>query len=107
MDNQILRFSALYHNNREAVAKALTSMWCGEVNNESQRAYVKQIKEQMTELFAPEQAIPVVQCVNRYETTKHTKEEVEDLIGNLWKEFRILNLPELFLCFRVQLNRIQ
>ena len=45
MDHQILRFSALYHNNREAVARALTSMWCGEVNNESQRAYVKQIKE--------------------------------------------------------------
>lgn len=85
MGEQIMKFLALYQNNREAVARALTSMWCGEVNNESQEAYVKQIKEKITDMFAPKQAIPVVQCVNRYKTTEHTVSEVENLIGNLWR----------------------
>ena len=84
MEEQIMKFQALYQNNREAVVRALTSMWCGEVNNDSQKAYVEQIKEQMSELFAPKEAIPVVQCVNRYVTTKHSRDEVEELIGNLW-----------------------
>ena len=61
-----MNFSELYKNNRTAVVNAMQSMWCGEANNESQEAYFAQMNKLVSELFAPKDAIPVVQCMNSY-----------------------------------------
>ena len=61
-----MNFSELYNNNRTAVERALVAMWCGESNNDSQRSYIKQMKTLIGNLFAPENAVPVVQCMNSY-----------------------------------------
>lgn len=80
-----MNFSALYNNNRADVERALTAMWCGESANESQRAYVKQLKRIVGRLFAPENAVPVVQCMNSYMPVAKEKEaEAKALVGGLW-----------------------
>ena len=58
-----MNFSELYNNNRKAVERALIAMWCGESNNDSQRSYIKQMKALIGDLFAPKNAVPVVQCI--------------------------------------------
>ena len=61
-----MNFSELYKNNRSAVERALVAMWCGESSNESQRSYIRQMKSIIGNLFAPKNAVPVVQCMNSY-----------------------------------------
>ena len=80
-----MKFSALYNNNRTAVERALTAMWCGESANESQRSYIKQLKRLIGNLFAPENAVPVVQCMNSYIPVDKEKEaKAKALVGGLW-----------------------
>lgn len=80
-----MRFLDLYKNNRKTVVDALKSMWCGETVNESQRAYAKQIEELIPELFAPSNAIPLVQCMNLYEpVADKDAERTKELVGGLW-----------------------
>ena len=82
-----MNFSELYKNNRTAVVNAMQSMWCGEANNESQEAYFAQMNKLVSELFAPKDAIPVVQCMNSYKPVfSVTPTEAERLVGNLWKK---------------------
>ena len=57
-----MNFSELYKNNRSAVERALMAMWCGESANDSQRAYIRQLRDIVGELFAPKNAVPVV-CI--------------------------------------------
>ena len=57
-----MNFSELYKNNRTAVERALVAMWCGESANDSQKSYIKQLKSLIGDLFAPKNAVPVVQC---------------------------------------------
>ena len=80
-----MNFSELYNNNRTAVERALVAMWCGESTNESQRSYIKQMKTLIGELFAPKNAVPVVQCMNSYIPVAPEKaEEAKALVGKLW-----------------------
>ncbi len=82
-----MNFSELYQNNKDSVAKVLTSMWCGEANNESQKAYIAQMKTLIEEMFAPKDAIPMVQCMNSYEPVFSVPiDEAEALVGNLWRK---------------------
>lgn len=84
---QKFRFAELYRNNRTAVEKALSAMWCGEARNESQRAYVEQLKGIIPEVFAPKNAMPLVQCMNSYESVYPEHEaEAEEMVGKLWKK---------------------
>lgn len=81
-----MNFSELYRNNRTAVERALVAMWCGESHNDSQRSYVKQMKTVIGDLFAPKNAVPVVQCMNSYLPVESSKEEeAKALVGSLWK----------------------
>lgn len=82
-----MNFAELYKNNRHAVTRALTAMWCGETNNASQQAYAKQLKEEViTELFAPKDAIPVAQCMNLYKSVFSVPaEQAKSIVGELWK----------------------
>ena len=70
-----MNFSELYNNNRKAVERALIAMWCGESNNDSQRSYIKQMKALIGDLFAPKNAVPVVQCMNSYIPVSSEKAE--------------------------------
>ena len=81
-----MNFSELYKNNRSSVERALVAMWCGESANESQRSYIRQMKSIIGDLFAPKNAVPVVQCMNSYIPVKKELEETaKALVGGLWK----------------------
>ncbi len=81
-----MKFSELYRNNRDAVSRALTSMWCGEAANESQAAYHAQLKAIIGDIFASQKAMPLVQCMNSYEPVKSVGEEAaKAVVGGLWK----------------------
>ena len=84
---QKFRFAELYKNNRTAVEKTLAAMWCGEARNESQKGYVNQLKMIIPEVFAPKDAMPLVQCMNSYETVYPEHEaEAEEMVGTLWQK---------------------
>ena len=84
---QKFKFAELYRNNRSAVEKTLSAMWCGEARNESQKGYVKQLASLIPEVFAPKDAVPLVQCMNSYETVlpEHAA-EAEEMLGSLWRK---------------------
>ena len=80
-----MNFSELYKSNRNAVERALVAMWCGESTNESQRSYITQIKGIIGNLFAPKNAMPVVQCMNSYIPVSQLDEKKANLlVGKLW-----------------------
>lgn len=81
-----MKFAELYRNSREAVGKALTSLWCGEAANESQAAYHAQLTAIIGDVFASEKAMPLVQCMNSYEpVTSVSPEAAKAIVGGLWK----------------------
>ena len=81
-----MNFSELYLNNKRDAEKKIAVLWGGEANTESQRAQVKKLKEKIGNIFAPEEAVPVVQCMNSYKSVPHGKvEEAKKLVGSLWE----------------------
>lgn len=85
---QLLKFAELYRKNKEAVENTLKGLWCGEARNESQRAYIKQLTEEIIPgIFAPEEAAPLVQCMNNYAEVKaEHREDCARLAGEWWKK---------------------
>ena len=84
---QKFRFAELYKNNRTAVEKTLAAMWCGEARNESQKGYINQLKMIIPEVFAPKDAMPLVQCMNSYETVYPEHEaEAKEMVSTLWQK---------------------
>lgn len=87
MAKQIFRFAKLYKDNRKAVVNTLTSMWCGEAKDASQEATTKELSDIIANIFTPENAQPLVQCMNNYEEVNTvTPAEAESLVGNLWRK---------------------
>ena len=87
MAKQIFRFAKLYKNNREAVVNTLSSMWCGEAKDESQRATTEQLSDIIANIFTPKNAQPLVQCMNNYEEVNSVSaDEAESLVGDLWRK---------------------
>ena len=82
-----MNFADLYKNNRIAVEKTMLSMWCGESTNDSQASYIKQLRGVISNLFAPKNAVPVVQCMNSYlPVYSVTTNQAEALVGDLWRK---------------------
>lgn len=80
-----MKFSELYQNSRQEVEKVLSTLWCGKANNESQASYIRQLNGIIAELFAPSNAVPLVQCMNSYQTVHSVPaSQAKALIGNLW-----------------------
>ncbi len=80
-----MKFLNLYKENRKSVVDALRQMWCSETANDSQRAYAKRIEKLIPELFAPSNAIPLVQCMNLYKPVFSVSDrEAEALVGGYW-----------------------
>ena len=81
-----MNFEELYKGNIKAVTRALTAMWCGEANSESQAAALAGMKETIANLFAPGNAVPVVQCMNAYKSVYSVPaEDAKSLVGGLWR----------------------
>lgn len=83
-----MKFLDLYRNNKKAVRDTLTAMWCSDLRNDNEGSYSRQLQNLIeNELFASEHFVPLVQCMDRYETVKSVKPEVaESLVGGLWKK---------------------
>lgn len=80
-----MKFLNLYKDNRKSVVDALKQMWCSETANDSQRAYAKRIEKLIPELFAPSNAIPLVQCMNLYKPVfSVSNKEAEAVVGGYW-----------------------
>lgn len=80
-----MNFSELYINNKRDAERRLASLWGSEANNEGQRAHVEQLKSKIANLFAPDTAIPVVQCMNSYKSVHSvTADDAKKLVGKLW-----------------------
>lgn len=87
MSNQRLNFATLYQESKQAVEAALTSMWIGETLNASQKSYARQLKEIIRDIFAPKNAMPLVECINPYESVEPDNvPSAEALVGELWKK---------------------
>jgi len=65
--------------------RALKAMWAGDSGNESQLAYSRKLREVIREIFAPSDAVPLVQCMNSYEPV-HTvsTDDAKSLVESLW-----------------------
>lgn len=82
-----MKFAELYRANRNAVESAISAMWSAEAGNESQKAYASQLKAVIKNIFAPKEAVPVVQCMNSYEPVHSVSvEEAKAVVGGLWKK---------------------
>lgn len=82
-----MKFAELYHNNRNAVERMLNTLWTGENTNPAQAGNITALREAISRVFAPKEAMPVVQCTNRYKAVHSVSaEEARKLVGTLWKE---------------------
>ncbi len=82
-----MKFAELYKENKRAVKELLTSMWCSEPRSERQLKYAGAIKKLIdTELFASESHMPLVQCMDMYQSSTDAEAtEVFKLIDKkLW-----------------------
>ena len=80
-----MNFRALYKNAREAVDMALRSLWAADACNPQQEAMGKSIRQLTKTIFAGEDSMPVVQCMNPYESVNSVAaSEAEVLVNGLW-----------------------
>jgi hypothetical protein len=64
---------------------ALNAIWCADSGNESQRTYSRKLHETISEIFAPKEAVPVVQCMNSYKPVHSVSAETaKALVSPLW-----------------------
>ena len=83
-----MKFSDLYKDNISAVKRMLKSMWCRNATTDTQKAYIKQIEELIdNELFASEQYMPLVQCMEQYPSLDYgMRNEVYGTMKGLWEK---------------------
>ena len=87
MTKQTLKFAEIYRNNSRAVEKAVKSLWCGQAQNESQRSYIRQISHLLKHVLTPDNAVPLVECTNKYRPVSSVSaQEADDLVGGLWRK---------------------
>lgn len=100
-----MKFAKLYHDNHESVERALAAMWCGEAGNASQAEYAKKLQEEINNVFAPDDAMPVVQCMNSYEAVHSvSSEEAKALVGGLWKATKYAPYEHQYQCWKTLLK---
>ena len=100
-----MKFAKLYHDNHENVERALAAMWCGETGNASQGEYAKKLQEQIKNVFAPDDAMPVVQCMNSYMAVHSVPaEDAKALVGGLWKASKHNPYEHQYQCWKALLK---
>lgn len=83
-----MNFVKLYQDNQAAVKKALKAMWCSDSHSATQQEYLEQIANLIDkELFTSEDYMPLVQCMDRYESIDHADlQKANNLVGGLWRK---------------------
>lgn len=83
-----MEFANLYRENQEAVKRALKAMWCSDPHNAAQQEYAEQIEKLIdNELFTSNDYIPLVQCMDKYESIDpKLRNQANNLVGGLWKK---------------------
>lgn len=88
-----MKFTDMYSSNKTALIKTLKSMWCSNAFTDEQRKYSAQIGNLISnELFAPSNAMPLVQCMDRYESIEpNIRQEADEIVTlntgqNLWSK---------------------
>lgn len=80
-----MKFESIYINAREAVERALRSLWAAQPGNRSQEATAKAIREAIKTIFASDESMPIVQCTNSYQgVAKEDGPDAEALVYPLW-----------------------
>lgn len=80
-----MNFANLYIKAIEAVDRALRAMWSADPCNPAQEATVKQLRQITKSIFAGEESMPVVQCMNSYKSVHSvTAPEAESLVAPFW-----------------------
>lgn len=80
-----MNFSILYTRCKESVDRALRGMWAADACNASQEATVEQMRQITKSIFASEDAMPVVQCMNSYKSVFSVPgPEAEALVAPFW-----------------------
>ena len=80
-----MNFSDLYINNKKDVENKIATLWGGEAYTDAQKAQVKILKAKIGEIFAPNDAVPVVQCMNSYKSVHSVSaDDAKALVGSLW-----------------------
>lgn len=99
-----MEFSALYRENKKAAKELLTSMWCSEPRDVRQKKYAEEIKKLIdTELFASENNMPIVQCMDMYESSSDEEANAifQRIDKTLWDK---CIAPKKFTPYRHQVN---
>lgn len=80
-----MKFAELYTQSKDKVAKSLKALWCTNIKNQSQASYAKQINRIIDHLFASEDYMPVVQCMDSYEPILETElNNANKYVDGLW-----------------------
>lgn len=80
-----MNFANIYIKAKEAVDRALRSLWAADAGNDSQKANSEAIREITKSIFASDESMPVVQCMNSYESVHSvTGKEAESIVYPLW-----------------------
>lgn len=80
-----MNFANIYIKAKDAVDRALRSLWAANAGNESQEAMGKAIREITKSIFASDESMPVVQCMNSYESVHSVSgTDAEALVYPLW-----------------------
>lgn len=82
---QKLKFAEIYTNCKKLFSESVKAVWCDSPIGEQQEAYTTSIKSIVDNMLAPEGAMPLVQCMEPYESINlQEKEEANQLIRGLW-----------------------
>ena len=84
---QKLKFGELYRGCKTRFRDTVSAMWGSNVHGNVQALYAQQLRNIAANIFAPEDAMPLVECMDPYETIDPSeKEDALSLIGGLWNK---------------------
>ena len=84
---QKLKFANIYRNCKSQFCEMVKGIWCDNTYSGQQESYNKEISKIIDGLFAPENAVPLVQCMDPYQSMDPLKEqEAYMLVNGLWEK---------------------
>ena len=84
---QKLQFAEIYKNCKHQFSEIVKGIWCEKPYGSQQESYNKDINDIIDNLLAPKNAIPLVQCMDPYQSIDIQKEqEANTLVNGLWEK---------------------
>ncbi len=75
-----MKYKELYKNCKDAVRKEIQATWCGVPKTTDQAAYKNKIQDLMDDIFAPANAMPIVESMADYEQTSLDPSDYEQFV---------------------------